>query len=146
MVDSDKSSANDKLSALQAEFHRQLPGAIAEIKQQCARLCQSEMSHDDITAYDAGITRPQAAIAKTGSLVEISKIPGDRRISLIPETHIALVYEKDILPDMNAFFIKYGASKNITFITGPSRTADIEKRIVIGAHGPKRLIIFLLKK
>ena len=48
MVDSGKSSTNDKLSALQAEFHKQLPVTIAEIKQQCARLCQREMSRDDI--------------------------------------------------------------------------------------------------
>ncbi len=102
------------------------------------------LTHARMDQYTAGISCPDAGIAKTGTLVELSEQDGDRRISLLPDTHVAILPGSKLLPDLQAWLKRNGDLNQATFISGPSRTADIEKRIVIGAHGPKRLIILLL--
>ena len=73
-----------------------------------------------------------------------------RAASLLPETHIALLPIDRLYPSMSAFFAAHAAqnlttnASNLVFITGPSRTADIEMIITRGVHGPKRLCIVLL--
>lgn len=98
----------------------------------------------ELSAFAFGITAPQYALAQTGTLVEFHYFPKERLISLIPETHIAIVNAKSILADHHQLFALIPSGINLTLISGPSRTADIEKRIVIGAHGPKKLVILLV--
>jgi L-lactate dehydrogenase complex protein LldG len=74
-----------------------------------------------------------------------------RRLSIYPEVHIVLAYTSQLVTDLKDGFAlikeKYGVNipSMITNITGPSRTADIEKTLVLGAHGPKELFVFLLE-
>lgn len=99
---------------------------------------------------DCGITGVRAALAETGSLVMNSDAHNSRGLSLIPPLHLAIVRPGDILPDM----IDYWASlrgipnhelpSNIVFITGPSKTADIEGELVTGVHGPEAVHILLV--
>jgi len=95
---------------------------------------------------DIGLTGCEAALAETGSLAMISGPGRPRTASLLPLTHIAIVREADLLQGMGEFFVLY--QKNpllpyLVFITGPSRTADIELSLTLGVHGPGKLILVL---
>ena len=96
---------------------------------------------------DVGITTAQAAIAETGTLVLDSSRERHRLISLVPPVHIAIVAASRIyatLADVLAL-LQDGKelSPAITFITGPSRTADIELTLTIGVHGPQELYVII---
>jgi L-lactate dehydrogenase complex protein LldG len=100
--------------------------------------------------YDVGITMAQAAIAETGTLVLVAETERHRLVSLLPPVHIAIVYARDIVPTIgDALSQLHGSepkqmSRAITFITGPSRTADIELTLTVGVHGPKELRVIVI--
>ena len=103
---------------------------------------------DSAYDLDCGITDVLAAIAETGSLVIRPGPTHGRALSLVPPLHIAIVERTQILPDLIDLFSKLSAkppSPNITIITGPSKTADIEGSLVTGVHGPGLVEIFLLQ-
>jgi len=97
-----------------------------------------------------GLTGALAGVADTGSIVIQSGAHQSRAASLLPETHIALLPADRLYPTMASFFVAHSPqeltahSSNLVFITGPSRTADIEMIITRGVHGPKRLCVVLL--
>ena len=96
-----------------------------------------------------GLTAAFAGIADTGTLALLSAPTRSRAASLTPLTHIALLRVNDLYPDMASFLsanpnITQDAS-NLIFITGPSRTADIEFTLVRGVHGPKFIHVILVK-
>ena len=98
------------------------------------------------------ITGIEYLIAETGTLVAWSHPEASRQISLLPEVHIALATIDQIRPNLSELFAeiqaKYGANlpgSAITLITGPSRTADIEKVLIKGVHGPTQLVAVLLE-
>ena len=97
---------------------------------------------------DAGITACDALIAQTGSVLVTSKSAGGRALSVLPPHHVVIARRDQLLPDLPSAFAlvkqKYASSypSMISFITGPSRTGDIERILVLGAHGPKKLTIF----
>ena len=97
-----------------------------------------------------GLTGALAGLGDTGSIVVQSGPQRARVASLLPETHIALLPTDRLYPTMAAFFAAYSPqeltanSSNLVFITGPSRTADIEMVITRGVHGPRRLCVVLL--
>ncbi len=94
----------------------------------------------------AGVQTAESAVAETGSIIQTSRgektlIPG-----LIVDVHVALLTPAlfvDRLDDCLAPFLD-DPPRNISFITGPSRTGDIEQTLTIGAHGPKKVIAVLL--
>src|SRR5690606_18699946 len=96
-------------------------------------------------------TDVHAAIAETGSLVCCSDGGHSRGLSLIPPVHIAIVRKSDILPDMFDFWPRYAQSQpdelpsSIAFITGPSKTADIEGVLITGVHGPGRVFVLVVE-
>jgi L-lactate dehydrogenase complex protein LldG len=90
-----------------------------------------------------GISQLECAIADTGTLVT-DAAPVERRLaSALPVIHVAVVPTDAILPDMASAFARIHPSRSgyISLITGPSRTADIERVLTIGVHGPSRLVI-----
>ncbi len=89
-----------------------------------------------------GITHTEALIADTGTLVQPSRVRGDRMASLIPPNHIALIFGAVIHETLAEYLGDADPTLTHQFITGPSRTADIEKQLVVGVHGPVRLLIF----
>ena len=100
----------------------------------------------DIFHYDVGISSAQAAIAETGTLVLDSAQERHRLVSLVPPVHIAIINASCIvetLSDALALLQKKEISPAITFITGPSRTADIELTLAIGVHGPQQLYVIV---
>lgn len=91
---------------------------------------------------DVGITDVHAAFAESGTMVCCPDAGHSRGLSLVPPTHIAIVRRSDILPDMIDFWARMKGKSSIempssiAFITGPSKTADIEGILITGVHGP----------
>lgn len=101
----------------------------------------------DIFHYDVGITTAQAAIAETGTLVLDAARERHRFASLVPPVHVAIVDAASIFQTLGealAFIHKDDQiSPAVTFVTGPSRTADIELTLAIGVHGPQQLYVIV---
>ena len=99
--------------------------------------------------YDVGISTAQAAIAETGTLVLDSELEKHRLVSLVPPVHIAIIEAASICLTLGEALaaVRRGesteVSPTITFITGPSRTADIELTLAIGVHGPQELYVIV---
>jgi len=99
-----------------------------------------------------GITQCEFLIARFGSIMVSSKQASGRRMNVFPESHLVVAHTNQIVPDIKDAIValqeKYtdNLPSMISLITGPSRTADIEKTLVMGAHGPKELYVFLLDK
>lgn len=97
--------------------------------------------------FEVGITNAQAAIAETGTLILDSSRERNRLVSVVPPVHIAIVSASRICATLAEALVllQSGAevSPAITFITGPSRTADIELTLTIGVHGPKELYVII---
>ena len=96
-----------------------------------------------------GISGCFCAIAETGTLMLLSGPETPATVSLLPETHIALVPVSRIVATMEDAFAllraeRGGIPRAINFISGPSRTGDIEQTIVLGAHGPCRVHLVLI--
>lgn len=97
-----------------------------------------------------GVSGVDYALADTGTLVLLAREGQSRSVSLLPPVHIAIVKPEQIVSGLDDFFPllrqEHGSrmSSAVTFITGPSRTADIELTLVIGVHGPQELHIVLL--
>lgn len=97
---------------------------------------------------EMGISSVDWAIAETGSLIVCSKPEQPTDVSLLPPVHLALVEEAQILPDIFDLFTllePQGLPSNLGFITGPSKTGDIELKLTTGVHGPKELLVFLIE-
>lgn len=99
---------------------------------------------------DAGITECDALVAQTGSVLLTARSGGGRALSVLPPHHVVIARIDQLVPDLPAAYDllhqKYGPSgwpSMMTLITGPSRTGDIERIIILGAHGPKKLTIIV---
>lgn len=100
----------------------------------------------ELFGFDVGITTAQAAIAETGTLVLDAESERHRLVSLVPPVHIAIVRAESIfltLGEALSKLHKAEVSSAITFVTGPSRTADIELTLAIGVHGPRELYVII---
>jgi L-lactate dehydrogenase complex protein LldG len=99
-------------------------------------------------ASQATITLAEALVAATGSVL-VSAACGGRGASVVAPVHIVLARLEQLLPDLDAAFAQArerdtaAANSYLCLITGSSRTADIEKILVLGAHGPRRLVVVL---
>lgn len=98
-----------------------------------------------------GITACDALISQTGSILLTSRSAGGRALSVLPPHHLVIARADQLVPDLPAacdlLSARYGENypSFITFITGPSRTGDIERILVLGAHGPKNLTVILIR-
>lgn len=99
---------------------------------------------------EVGITSCEFLIAHTGSVMVSSAQAGGRQMFVYPPVHVVIASKNQIVPYLEDAYseIQEKYRKNlpsqITIITGPSRTADIEKTLILGAHGPKELHVFLV--
>jgi L-lactate dehydrogenase complex protein LldG len=105
---------------------------------------------DDLESCDAGVTGCDVLVAQTGGVMVSVESAGGRALSVLPPHHIVIARTSQMVPDLTAAFEhakrRYGKlfPSFMSFITGPSRTGDIERILVLGAHGPKRLTVIVL--
>lgn len=106
-----------------------------------------------LSRADVGITWAQHAVIEQGALVEIVHDDAQKLASCLPQAHIALVSSKTLLPDLSAAMKEIGRAilasapdrrPIVSFISGPSKTGDIEMRLLYGVHGPLSLQVLLL--
>lgn len=104
----------------------------------------------DLAGCDVAITGCEYLVARTGSIVMSTAQQSGRTSSIYAPIHICIAYNSQLLYDIKdaLVFLKEKYKENfpsfITFATGPSRTADIEKTLVTGVHGPKEVYCFLV--
>jgi len=105
---------------------------------------------EEFSKVEVGVTLCEYLIARLGSIMVSSKQVSGRRLIIYPPVHVILAYTSQLVPDLKQALIgiseKYESDlpSMISVITGPSRTADIEKTLVMGAHGPKEIYVFLI--
>jgi L-lactate dehydrogenase complex protein LldG len=127
-----------------------------------AAACWAELAHLDWRAAGiavevreargsdlVGISGAYCAIAETGTLVTLSGAPTPASTSLLPETHVAILAAGRIVRGMEEAWELMRAElgrlpRAVNFISGPSRTADIEQTVTLGAHGPYRVHVILV--
>ncbi|MBI4585943.1 MAG: lactate utilization protein [Planctomycetes bacterium] len=126
----------DQILARRATWAREIHGAE-----------KLSMDSPAFSRYAIGISAADFLVARTGSIVLRSSTAGGRRLSVLPPFHIVIAESRQVVASLDEALLgiendgswSYGA-----VITGPSRTSDIEKVLVLGAHGPKRLAVILL--
>jgi L-lactate dehydrogenase complex protein LldG len=104
----------------------------------------------DLESCDAGLTGCECLVAQTGSVMVSAPTAGGRALSVLPPHHIVLARRNQMVPDLTVALQRAQEKYQdkfpsfLSFISGPSRTGDIERILVLGAHGPKKLTILLL--
>jgi L-lactate dehydrogenase complex protein LldG len=103
---------------------------------------------DNWVEPDAGVTFCEALLARTGTVLISSRQDSGRMVSVYSPVHIVVAYRNQVLADIadGIDFLKKKYNGNlpslINITTGPSRTADIEKTLVVGVHGPREIYVF----
>lgn len=135
-----------------------LDSALQSAGIECVTAAQDEASSRDrvrsqIIDSGLGITGADYGIAETGSVVVLPRKGLSRLVSLVPPVHLAIVRTEDLVESLDDVFLlrrleyyRNGEEMGsyLNFITGPSRTADIEMKLVVGVHGPKEVHLVLL--
>jgi L-lactate dehydrogenase complex protein LldG len=106
---------------------------------------------DDLAGCDASITLCEHLIARTGTIVLSSQQLSGRTTSVYAPIHICIAYTHQLVFDVSDSLAQFKKESDqlpsmISYATGPSRTADIEKTLVVGVHGPKEVYCFLVEK
>jgi L-lactate dehydrogenase complex protein LldG len=103
---------------------------------------------DDTIAMSAAM----AGVAETGTLVLVSSADNPTTLAFLPDTHLVVVFEEtivgpfeDALDILRAHYGRGEMPRSVNFISAPSRTGDIGGKIVLGAHGPRRLVVIIVK-
>jgi L-lactate utilization protein LutC len=100
---------------------------------------------DTLFAADVGISGVDYLIAETGSVAILARPEEPRSLSLLPPVHVAVADRAQLLPDLFDLFAALSAMPScLSLITGPSKTGDIELRLVTGVHGPGELHVVLI--
>jgi L-lactate dehydrogenase complex protein LldG len=112
-----------------------------------ARNCAWAFEGDDLNAVSAAF----AAVAETGTLALVSGPDNPTTLNFLPDNHFVVLFAEDLVADAESVFVRLKAAyragalpRTVNFITGPSRSADIEQTLLLGAHGPRRLHIVVV--
>jgi len=98
----------------------------------------------EMAQCDLGITEADYLLPETGTIVLSSSAEKPRAVSLLPRVHLAIVRPEMLRADMHQVFAEAKDKNYLVFITGPSRTADIELTTTLGVHGPKDLYVWMM--
>ena len=114
------------------------------------RVDAASFDKDALEACDAGLTACECLVAQTGSILVSSGTCGGRALSILPHVHVVVATPDQIVSTLaDALHAVRARSSGglpsmLSFITGPSRTGDIERILVLGAHGPKELLVIIV--
>ncbi|HJR81690.1 MAG TPA: LUD domain-containing protein [Anaerolineales bacterium] len=101
-------------------------------------------SKHEMALCDLGVTEADYLLPETGTLALYSSAEKPRAVSLLPRVHLAIVRSETLRADMHQVFAEAKDQSYLVFITGPSRTADIELTVTLGVHGPKNLYVWMI--
>ena len=101
-------------------------------------------SNREVAECDLGVTTADFALAETGTLVLRSSVQQPRTTSLLPRVHLAIIRPAVLRADLHQVFDVVKGDGYFVFVTGPSRTSDIELTLTVGVHGPKALHVWVL--
>ncbi len=120
---------------------------VRRIADQAGITAIADASRDELFSTDVGITSAQWAIAETGTLVLESGAESHRLVSLVPPVHVCVLRASSIKNSLAEVLeiTDPNINRAVTFITGASRTSDIELTLAIGVHGPGELHVILIK-
>ncbi len=144
------------ITDLEARFRQEFTAVRGEIIDSEAKLREFKAGFERIATdgdsgvrnADLGITGCDCLVAMTGSIFVSTRSAGGRALSVLPPVHLVVARRDQLVADLPAAFAMLRRRYEnrwpsaMSLITGPSRTADIEKIIVMGAHGPKRLALY----
>lgn len=99
-------------------------------------------SNREVAECELGITGADFALPETGTLGLRSTIEQPRTVSLLPRVHLSLIQKSCLRADLQPIFEEAKRDDYLVFVTGPSRTADIELTVTVGVHGPKTLYVW----
>ncbi len=144
--------------ANEADFKKQLQELLVEknwtkiyFKEDTIAVLFNTKSFDDLASCEISVTGCECLVARTGTIVMSAAQQSGRTTSVYAPIHICIAYSNQLMYDLKdaLLFLKEKYSGNmpslITFASGPSRTADIEKTLVTGVHGPKEVYCFLVE-
>lgn len=97
-----------------------------------------------LATCDLGVTEVDFALPETGTLALVSSAEKPRAVSLVPRVHLAILSPAALRPDLHQVFAEAKGQDYLVFITGPSRTADIELTTTLGVHGPRGLYVWVI--
>jgi L-lactate dehydrogenase complex protein LldG len=100
----------------------------------------------ELAQCDLGVTEADFLLPETGTIVLHASAEMPRAVSIAPRIHLAFVHPEMLRPDMHQVFADGKANHYFVFITGPSRTVDIELTTTLGVHGPKELLVWMLEE
>jgi len=128
-----------------------LPERLRAVGVQVATVDQltSETTKETFFAADVGISGVDYLVAETGSVVLLARPAAPRSVSLLPPVHIAVAERSQLLPDLFDLFDRLAPGEMpscLSLITGPSKTGDIELRLVTGVHGPGEIHVVLVNE
>ena len=133
-----------KATAWETPYLRQL--GITEILNSLGvELIPPNASKHEMALCDLGITEADFLLPETGTLVLRSSEEKPRAVSLLPRIHLAIVRPEMLRADLHQVFAEARDDHYLVFVTGPSRTADIELTVTLGVHGPKNLFVWLIE-
>jgi L-lactate dehydrogenase complex protein LldG len=132
-----------RATAWETPYLRQL-GVTEILNSLGVELVSPNANKHDMALCDLGVTEADYLLPETGTLVLRSSAMQPRAVSLLPRVHLAIVRPEMLRPDMHQVFAEAGNSHYLLFITGPSRTADIELTVTLGVHGPKNLYVWMM--
>jgi L-lactate dehydrogenase complex protein LldG len=107
---------------------------------------ETEFDRRRIDDYQFGITAATGAIAETGTLILSDRDTSRRLAALAPWVHIATLRRDQIFADLTAAVASLPEDPNVIWVTGPSKTADVEGILIEGVHGPGRQIALLMDR
>ncbi|HEY2979603.1 MAG TPA: LUD domain-containing protein [Anaerolineales bacterium] len=129
-------------TAWDTAFLKQL-GITEMLQAQGVKLVSPNADKREMAKCDLGITEADYVLPETGTLVLRSSYEKPRAVSLLPRVHLAIVRPDSLRADMHQVFAEAKHDHYLLFITGPSRTADIELTVTLGVHGPRNLYVWV---
>ncbi len=127
-----------------------LVGSVAAALPCATWAADASFDKQKLEGCDAAITSCEAIVAQLGSVLVSSASSGGRALSVLPHVHVVVAKVDQVVPDLAMAIAQTQARHGsrlpsmLSFITGPSRTGDIERILVLGAHGPKELYLVLV--
>lgn len=118
---------------------------VAEMLRACdVEIIPHDADKQTMAHADLGITEANFLLPETGTVGLLSSADKPRSVSLLPRAHLVIAHRNALRADLHQVFAQAKSENYLVFVTGPSRTADIEMVLTIGVHGPKSYSLWIL--